>query len=121
VAEERPEGNRQPIRPRRSRRKKRNSNWGGRRPGAGAPRGNLNGFKHGRRSRQLADAVMIFAANPKLRDTLVALANRAGLKQEKAEEIAARFLVNAIIKGVKIENPEQARAISNLLRKLAER
>jgi len=101
--------------------KKRNRNSGGRRPGAGAPKGNLNGFKHGRRSRQLADVVMTFAANPKLRDTLVALANRAGLTQAKAEEIAARFLVNAIIKGVKIENPQQARAINDLLRKMADR
>ena len=44
-------------------RKPRNG-WGGRRPGAGAPKGNLNGFKHGGRSRQLAQAVMIMAANP---------------------------------------------------------
>ena len=27
--------------------------WGGKRPGAGAPIGNKNGFKHGRYSREL--------------------------------------------------------------------
>ena len=101
-------------------RKKRHPNWGGRRPGAGAPRGNLNGFKHGRRSRQLADAAMVLAANPRLRATLIALANRAGLKQAKAEEIAARFFVNAITRGIKIENPEQARAITDLISALGE-
>lgn len=98
--------------------KKRNPNWGGRRPGAGAPKGNLNGFKHGGRSRQLAHAAMVMAANPRLRDNLVALANRAGLKQAKAEDVAARFFVNAITKGVKIENEEQARAITDLIREM---
>jgi hypothetical protein len=35
--------------------------WGGRRPGAGAPKGNLNAMKHGRTSRrqaQLVEALM---------------------------------------------------------------
>ncbi len=99
--------------------KKRNPNWGGRRPGAGAPKGNLNGFKHGGRSRQLGQAVMALATNPKTRDTLVALARRAGLEQAKADEAAARFLINAITKGVKITNPEQARAITDLIRELS--
>ena len=95
--------------------------WGGRRPGAGAPKGNLNGFKHGRRSRQLAEAVMFFAANPTTRATLVALANRYRAKQEKTEDTAARFFVNAITKGIKIENAEQARAITDLLLAMAQK
>ena len=95
--------------------------WGGRRPGAGAPKGNLNGFKHGRRSRQLAEAVMFFAANPTTRATLIALANRYRVKQGKTEDDAARFFVNAITKGIKIENEEQARAITDLLRAMAEK
>ena len=121
MAEEHTNENQQPQPTRRaaSRRSKRKRGWGGRRPGAGAPKGNLNGFKHGRRSRQLAEAVAILAANPKVRDSLVALANRAGLKQAKAEDVGARFLVNAITKGVKIENAEQARAITDLLRNMA--
>ena len=93
--------------------------WGGRRPGAGAPKGNLNGFKHGGRSRQLAQAAMVLAANPRTRETLIALARRAGLNQASAEVIAARFFVNAITKGVKIDNPEQARAITDLIREMA--
>jgi hypothetical protein len=97
---------------------KKRRNWGGRRPGAGAPRGNLNGFKHGRRSRQLADAVAVLAANPKTRDTLIALGIRAGLKQSKAEHVALRFFVNAMTKGVKVQNSEQARALTNLIREM---
>ena len=102
-------------------RKKKRGNWGGRRPGAGAPKGNLNGFKHGRRSRQLAEVVMFVAANPTTRATLVALANRYQVKQGKVEDDVARFFVNAITKGVKIENPEQARAITDLIRAMAEK
>ena len=95
--------------------------WGGKRAGAGAPKGNLNGFKHGRRSRQLAEAVMFFAGNPTTRATLISLANRYRVKQEKTEDVAARFFVNAINKGIKIENEEQARAIMGLLRAMAEK
>jgi hypothetical protein len=101
--------------------KKRKGGWGGRRPGAGAPKGNLNGFKHGKRSRQLAEATMFLAANPTTRATLVALANRYRVKQGKTEDDVARFFVNAITKGIKIENEEQARAITDLVRAMAKK
>jgi hypothetical protein len=101
--------------------KKRNPNWGGRRPGAGAPKGNLNGFKQGRRSRQLAEATMFLAANPTTRATLVALSNRYRVKQGKVEDDVARFFVNAITRGIKIENEEQARAITDLVRAMAQK
>jgi hypothetical protein len=95
--------------------------WGGRRAGAGAPKGNLNGFKHGRRSRQLAEVVMFVAANPTTRATMISLANRYGVKQAKTEDDVARFFVNAITKGIKVENPEQARAVTALIRAMAEK
>ena len=104
-----------------TRRKKRKGGWGGRRPGAGAPKGNLNGFKHGRRSRQLADAVMFFAGNPATRATFMALANRYQLKQEKAEDLVTRTLVSFVTRGIRIENEEQARAIMGLIRAMAEK
>jgi hypothetical protein len=97
---------------------KKHPNWGGRRPGAGAPKGNLNGFKHGLRSRQLAQAAAVLATNPVVRDTLINLGNQAGRQQVRAEELAARFLVNAMTRGVKIENREQARALTDLIRSL---
>ena len=79
--------------------RKRKKKRGGRRPGAGAPKGNLNAFKHGRYSMQFAALGAVMASNPKLRDTLLALAERHGLKQAKAEEIGwdvlLRFLKHA--------------------------
>ena len=98
--------------------KKRSPNWGGRRRGAGAPKGNLNGFKHGRRSRQLAEAVAALANNPKIRESLLEIGRRAGMQQTKAEDVAIRWVAAWITKGIKIETPEQARAISDLLREL---
>jgi hypothetical protein len=103
---------------RRSSALKRRGGWGGRRPGAGAPRGNLNGFKHGRRSRQLAVAAAVLAANPKLRETLLTIGRRAGVEQAKAEEVAIRWFVGGITKGIKVENEEQARDLTNLLREM---
>ena len=62
---------------------------GGRRPGAGAPRGNLNALKHGRRSTQFSQLGLLLAANPKIRDALLALAQRHQIKQRRADEVAA--------------------------------
>ena len=89
---------------------------GGRRPGAGAPKGNLNGFKHGRRSRRLAETVMVLAANPTTREALVALARRNAQERQTAEEAAARWLVNAITRGIKIHSPDDARVLADLIR-----
>jgi len=62
---------------------------GGPRPGAGAPRGNLNALKHGRRSTQFSQLGLLLAANPKIRDALLALARRHQIKQRRADEVAA--------------------------------
>lgn len=43
---------------------------GGRRPGAGAPRGNLNSLKHGQRSKQLDQAIERLASDPELKPLL---------------------------------------------------
>ncbi len=69
------------ARPERSRR-------GGRRPGAGAPRGNLNALNHGRRSAQFAELGALLATIPQARDALLALAERHQLKQRRAEDEA---------------------------------
>lgn len=60
--------------PRQSAAKKR----GGARPGAGAPRGNLNALKHGRRSRQFAQIGALLVADPALLRSLLDLAARRG-------------------------------------------
>ncbi|MEX0801531.1 MAG: hypothetical protein WD379_09980 [Dehalococcoidia bacterium] len=65
------------------------SRRGGRRPGAGAPPGNLNALKHGRRSTQFAQLGALLAHIPETRRALLDLARRHRLKQRKAEEVAA--------------------------------
>ncbi len=69
---------------------------GGRRPGAGAPKGNLNALKHGRRSAQFAMLGAILASNPKVRDNLLALARRHELRQDRADEIASDLLTRLL-------------------------
>ena len=89
------------------------SRRGGRRPGAGAPRGNLNALKHGRRSRQLSQLGALLAANPATRAALLELAGRHAEKQFKAEEVAADILgrlfehAHDIARGVPSRGPFQ--------------
>jgi len=64
------------------------SRRGGKRPGAGAPKGNLNALKHGRRSRQFHQIGAVFAANPTLHAALIDLGQRHLDKQLSAEEVA---------------------------------
>lgn len=91
------------------------SKRGGRRPGSGAPRGNLNGLKHGLRSKQIAQLGLTFAANPVTRDALLALGKRHQLKQQKAEHVAALLLTRLIERGVKVRNEiELNRALKEL-------
>ena len=66
---------------------------GGPRPGAGAPRGNLNALKHGRRSRQFAEIGALIAQAPAARDALLAMARQRQRHQEHAEETAAALIV----------------------------
>ncbi len=51
---------------------------GGRRPGAGAPPGNLNALKHGRRSAQFAQLGALLATLPDASQALLAIARRRG-------------------------------------------
>jgi len=80
---------------------------GGKRPGAGAPKGNLNALKSGRRSRQLKMVIQALVAapsvrrvmlqlarqdirrNPRLRDTIVALARLSDPRWQRSIKKAA--------------------------------
>ena len=72
--------------------KKKKSKRGGRRPGAGAPRGNMNALKTGAYSRQFAELGRLLAADPKIRAVLLDVATRAGRKFKTANEEAAYLL-----------------------------
>jgi hypothetical protein len=71
---------------------KRKSKRGGRRPGAGARRGNMNALKSGAYSRQFAELGRLLATDPKVRAVLLDVAARAGHKFKTANEEAAYLL-----------------------------
>lgn len=73
-----------------------NPGWGGRRPGAGAPRGNLNAIKHGRSSKLIQTAVDKLAADPELRAFLLLIARAAttGELPETTKRIITRALAS---------------------------
>jgi hypothetical protein len=77
------------------------SRRGGRRLGAGAPRGNMNALKHGLRSRQFAQLGAVLAASPAAREALFALAERHRVKQRSADQLAAYILSQIIARGLK--------------------
>jgi hypothetical protein len=72
------------------------SQRGGKRPGAGAPKGNLNALKTGAYSRQFAELGALFAQDPTIRNTLEAMARKHNLKRQRANETAALLLAGII-------------------------
>lgn len=83
-------------------RRKGNPNWGGRRPGAGDPRGNMNALKHGRRSVRMAPLGMLMTTNPVVRAALLSIADRWERKQMKAEEVAGHIFEQVLERGLKV-------------------
>lgn len=65
---------------------------GGRRPGAGAPHGNLNALKHGRDSAYVQALLQALAAHPATREALIRLARRQRAHKRQAERTAALIL-----------------------------
>jgi hypothetical protein len=82
--------------------RKKHPNWGGRRPGAGAPRGNMNALKHGRRSVRMARLGMLFASNPVARAALLSIADRWERKEMKAEEVAKHIFDQILERGIEV-------------------
>jgi len=70
----------------------RKSKRGGKRPGAGAPRGNFNAMKTGAYSKQFALLGRLLAADPRLREVLLAIAAKTDRKFKSANETAAYLL-----------------------------
>ena len=69
---------------------------GGSRPGAGAPRGNVNALKHGLHSRQLRQAVAELARSPAFRAVLARFAQRAARQQAAYQKEQAAALAVAV-------------------------
>jgi hypothetical protein len=72
--------------------KEKKTKRGGRRPGAGAPRGNMNALKSGAYSRQFAELGRLLATDPRIRAVLLDVAARSGRKFKTANEEAAYLL-----------------------------
>ena len=65
---------------------------GGKRPGAGAPRGNYNGLKHGRYSPRILAAYTWLLANPEFQAISTVLAARVARRSPYAASTRARML-----------------------------
>jgi hypothetical protein len=73
---------------------------GGRRPGSGAPKGNLNALKHGERSKQFARLGKIVADSPQARRVLLRYARRADAEQRRADELAGNVIEQVLSRGL---------------------
>jgi len=69
---------------------------GGKRPGAGAPKGNMNAFKHGQYSARHRRLVQIFASIPEVRDALIDIGTRRRRQQRLAEAGASEILAGLL-------------------------
>jgi hypothetical protein len=65
---------------------------GGPRPGAGAPQGNLNAYKHGRNSRQYGRLLQIIAADPEALALIREVTEGERIRKAHRERQARRLL-----------------------------
>jgi hypothetical protein len=94
--------------------------WGGRRPGAGAPKGNMNGLKHGMRSRQVSELGAAVNASPRITGTLLKIGARHVRQSKSAEQTIALILAALVQRANKLTdgkllNDESSRAFADLL------
>ena len=88
--------------------------WGGRRPGAGAPKGNLNGFRHGRNSRRHKQMAEILAQIPEFQASLIAIARRRRQRERAAQAGAGALLAELLRRvGEAVLHPEDNQLESN--------
>jgi hypothetical protein len=62
---------------------------GGKRPGAGAPRGNLNALKTGSRSRQLNTVIEALLASPTIRRVMLKLVQQDVRRNKRLQQAIA--------------------------------
>ena len=63
---------------------------GGRRPGAGPPKGNLNRLKHGRNSRKFQKLLDALVDMPEIRDIFLTWNKQLLRRRQKARRVVAR-------------------------------
>ena len=98
---------------------------GGKRPGAGAPAGNLNALRHGAHSTYIHALVQALAAHPATREALIRLANRRRAQKREAERAATLLLSALLDKTLRSlrnnQTEEDAGNTENLLRAILQR
>ena len=77
---------------------------GGRRPGAGAPRGNMNAVKSGRYSKRLRTLAKALAGVPEVAAILAEFERRQRVQRRKAIRIAHRVLVDFLAGNAEANN-----------------
>ena len=78
---------------------------GGKRPGAGAPRGNLNAVKSGRYSQRLKALADSLAKVPQVRSLLLEFHRRQRYEDRKAARVARKALLDFISSTPDLNNP----------------
>jgi len=73
---------------------------GGKRPGAGAPKGNMNALKHGLRSKQFAQMGAVIARSPAAQIALLRFAQISQDEQMKADVAAENIVREVITRGL---------------------
>jgi hypothetical protein len=87
--------------------RKRSPNWGGRRPGAGAPKGNLNAFRHGKNSRYHRQLAELLAQIPEAHEAMVRLARRRQKRERQVQTGASELMAQILQRiGEAVLNPE---------------
>jgi len=84
---------------------------GGKRPGAGAPKGNLNALKSGRRSRQLKVVIAALVAAPSVRRVMLRLAGQDIRRNPRLRETIAAL--------ARLSDPRWQRSIKRAAEKAA--
>lgn len=65
---------------------------GGKRPGAGARKGNLNALKHGHNSQQVEEFMLALLSIPRMREILAAYYRRQQRTERQATRVIQRLL-----------------------------
>jgi hypothetical protein len=84
---------------------------GGKRPGAGAPKGNLNALKTGRRSRQLKIVIQALVAAPTVRGVMLQLARQDIRRNPRLRETIAAL--------ARLSDPRWQRSIKRAAKRAA--
>lgn len=94
--------------------RKRSPNWGGRRPGAGAPKGNLNGWRHGQNSSYHKRLAHLVSLLPEAEEAMLRIARRRRRKERQVQAGAAELMAEACRRlGELVLNPQYNHLESN--------